>query len=253
MNSCREVEPLFAPYVDGDVAPADRARMDAHLQACPRCRDRVAGEQAAREAVHVCATRLRGCAPGDLRRRCEALRGHAPAGRTWRRVWVPLSMAAALVLAVAGVFLWTAGDGAEAYAAQLAVDHKACFQFAPAAARADAAQVARDLAGRTGWALRIPEGTRAHGLQLVGARRCLSGEGRTAHILYRWRGEPVSLYVLNDRIASVPEAASQFVSVDRLGERTFMWSQGRRTYALVTDSGHADVMPLVNYVRQTVE
>jgi anti-sigma factor RsiW len=253
MNSCREVEPLFAPYVDGDVAPADRARIDAHLQACPPCRDRVTSEQAAREAVHTCAARLRGCAPGDLRRRCEALRHDPPAVRPWRRAWVPLSMAAALVLAAAGVFLWGAAGGVDTYAAQLAVDHKTCFLMAPAAARADAAQVARDLEASTGWRLRIPESAAGHGLELLGARRCLSGEGRTAHVLYRWRGEPVSLYVLNDRIDSVPDAATRFVSVDRLGERTIMWTGGQRTYALVTDTRHADVMPLANYVRKTVE
>ncbi len=34
------------------------------------------------------------------------------------------------------------------------------------------------------------------GLELVGARPCLYGEGRVAHIMYRHHGVPVSLFML---------------------------------------------------------
>jgi anti-sigma factor RsiW len=252
MDRCREVEPLFAPYVDGDAAPADRASVDAHLQACPPCRARVAGERAVRDVVRAKAAGLRGCAPDDLRSRCAAL-GAAPASRgSWRRAWVPLSMAAVLVLAAAGVFVWGLGDGVQAYATQLAVDHKKCFQFAPAPSAATADTMGADWRATQGWPLRIPASLQLHDLQLLGVRRCLSSEGRVAHVMYRWHGQPLSIYVVNSRVESVPDAAGRFASVDRLGEQAVMWTRGDRTYAVV---GRAEpgLMEVVRYVQRTVE
>ena len=35
--SCREVVEIVTDYLDGALTPEDRARMDAHLEACPPC------------------------------------------------------------------------------------------------------------------------------------------------------------------------------------------------------------------------
>lgn len=37
-DECRVVDGLLEPWVDGDLEPADRRRVDDHLVACPRCR-----------------------------------------------------------------------------------------------------------------------------------------------------------------------------------------------------------------------
>ena len=42
MSDCRNLEPMLAPYVDGEAEPRTRAAVDGHLAACPPCRDRVA-------------------------------------------------------------------------------------------------------------------------------------------------------------------------------------------------------------------
>lgn len=44
-------EGLFAEYVDGTLAGAERAEVDAHLEACTRCRDEVAAAAAGRFAL----------------------------------------------------------------------------------------------------------------------------------------------------------------------------------------------------------
>jgi anti-sigma factor RsiW len=251
MSTCREVEPLFAPYADGEAGPAERAAVEAHLRGCETCRVRVAGERTAREAVRRCAVRLRAAAPASLHERCARLHGTAPSRAAWRRTWIPLSVAAALVLGV-GVFLW-GGGGMEAYAAQLAVDHKTCFQFSPGSDRHDAVQVAERISARSGWRVQVPASAPDHHLQLLDGRRCLSAEGRVAHILYRWRGEPFSLYVLNEPLRAVPEGGVAVATVDRLGERAIMWRRGGRTYAVVTGSRDADVNQVVKYVRETLE
>src|SRR5256885_2156671 len=40
MPSCREVDSLVTPYVDGVATADQRAMVDAHLAACPPCRQR---------------------------------------------------------------------------------------------------------------------------------------------------------------------------------------------------------------------
>src|SRR3954464_3234558 len=123
MSKCQDLDPLFAPYSDGQAAPADRASVEAHLERCPPCRDRVAEQRTVRAAFAACRPALRPCASGHLRARCA---GHARRTISGRlpltlagaaRRWVPLSVAATLVLAVAGVFLFGLNDKVEALAA----------------------------------------------------------------------------------------------------------------------------------------
>ena len=51
-----------------------------------------------------------------------------------------------------------------------------------------------------GWHLHLPEQFDASGLELVGARRCLYGEGKVAHLMYRDQGRPVSIFMLPKRV-----------------------------------------------------
>src|SRR5262245_39126078 len=111
MADCREIELLFASYVDGEAVHADCASIEAHLRSCPSCRTKVTCERTVREALAKRRENLRALAPEHLRRRCEAHLSSAAAPplraeSTTRRAWVPLSMAATLVLALSGVFLY---------------------------------------------------------------------------------------------------------------------------------------------------
>lgn len=255
---CRDLEPLFTCYVDEEAAPADRASVEAHLQACPPCRERVAGERAARGVLRARRADLRGCASAELRTRCAAQRAAASARRGLfsRRALLPLSMAATLVLAIAGVLLFGLGSEVEALAAQLTVDHMKCFQFGPTSAGLDANIAGREWEAKYGWPLKVPPPATAERLELIGARRCLSSKGGVAHLLYRWRGQPLSVYVLNKPVASIAgreQGGSMFQSAEKLGEQTIVWSKGRRTYAVVARAPALDLMHVAHYVRQSAE
>lgn len=236
MPSCREIDPLFAPYIDGEATADQRAVVDAHLKACPKCRHQTALQSAVRETVR---TKLcRPCAPEELRTRCRAAAraGMGPFGTT-RSTITSLSLAAALAIVVGGVLLYAlTGLSPAVLAAQLTLDHVTCFAVhdttAPVDAGASEAQYARDY----GAVIHLPRPAMA-GLQLVGMRRCYCGEGAAAHAMYRLDGRPVSLYV-------IPDASRDRASTDVFGHDAVIWSKGNITYVLLGKEPRASLEAL---------
>jgi anti-sigma factor RsiW len=252
MSKCQDLEPLLAPYVDGESPSGDRASVAAHLDRCPPCRDRVAGERVAREVVMARRQELRPCASEHLRARCAAHRLRRSAVFPLRaRAWVPLSLVATLVLAVGGVFVFGLNDNVEAVAAGLTLDHVRCFQVAPERlTHADAVSAGRTWAARHGWSLQVPGSSPAAGLELLGVRRCVTASGSTAHLLYKWNGEPLSVFVLPRLLR---HHAQQEQIVEHFGHEAVIWSAGDRTYVLLTQPGHSDLAPVVHYLKTQVQ
>jgi anti-sigma factor RsiW len=253
MSSCRDLEPLFTSYVDGEAAAGERASIDAHLERCPPCRTRVVRERAARQILIGRRERLQVCASGELRTRCAAqfrIAGGAsrPAAAFFsRRLLVPLSLAATVVLAVAGVLLFGLTDPVEALAAQLAMDHVKCFQFSPGTAvHVDPDAMGRDWSGSQGWAIHVPASSPSAQLELLGLRRCAVTEGRTAHLMYRWRGQPLSVFVLPRTLQS---GAGLQQIVEKFGHESIVWSDRGRTYVVVVRGRPDGVEPVVGYLK----
>jgi anti-sigma factor RsiW len=248
MTKCRDVEPLFAPYVDGLGAPADRATVEAHIQGCPPCRDLLAGQRAARDVVAARRESLRGCASEHLRARCAAqwggaaVRGGLAMLPGWRTL-VPLSVAATLVLAIGGVFLYSAINQVEALAAQLAIDHMKCAQFG--SVPVDPATAASQWASTYGWPLRVPPSAPDRDLEFVTVRRCLVTEGRTAHMMYTWRGQPLSVFV----VPTALEGLRPRELVEAFGHEAVIWSAGGRTYVVMARGRPEEMEPVITYVR----
>jgi anti-sigma factor RsiW len=226
MPSCREVDPLFTPYIDGEATAAERAIVDAHLLACPRCRHWAALESAARQTLR--ARLCRPAAPEQLRARCLAAAAQSGIHRirTRRISFTTLSMAAVLVLLLGGVLMYSlTGLSPTVLAAQLTLDHVACFALHDADQTVDARVSEDQFARDYGWRIRLPQAAAA-GLQLVGVRRCYCGEGQTAHVMYRFQGRPVSLYV-------IPNADRSRASTDVFGHDAVIWSKQGTTYVLL--------------------
>jgi len=137
------------------------------------------------------------------------------------------------------IFGW--GSSVETYAAQLAADHLKCFQFPPdAAAPPDVTLLGKTWQATAGWALKIAASTPTEQLQLLGVRRCGSSRGRVAHVFYKWRGEPLSVYVLNHRFDHAPDAATDH-DFNKLGEHAIVWTERERTYAVVASKRLPDL------------
>ena len=197
MPSCREIDPLFAPYVDGE-ATADRAGVvDAHLRACPKCRHQTALQSAVRDTVR--AKLCRPCAPEELRARCRAaahgprpfgiharhtrlaVHGRRPRARRGRRFAVQPHGPVA--------------DGAcgAAHARPREVFCRARHRR-PVDARAERGSSTRATTG-SGFACR---GRPSPGFSSSACAGAYCGEGAAAHAMYRLNGRPVSLYIIPD-------------------------------------------------------
>src|SRR5690242_17142149 len=103
MSKCRDLDPLFAPYADGEAQGAERVSVESHLEKCPPCRERVAEQHTIHQVLASRRPSLRVSASDGLRGRCAA---QANAGRAASVIpksgvvvrprlsrWVPLSLA----------------------------------------------------------------------------------------------------------------------------------------------------------------
>lgn len=225
MPSCREVETLVTPYVDGEASPAERAVVDAHLAGCPLCRQRAAAETSARETVR--SLLCRPCAPEHLRERCRAAAHGLPTRtRSTGRTLASILLAAVLILIVGGVLMYSlAGLSPTVLAAQLTLDHVTCFAVHDAGGTVDVRASEEQYARRHGVTIRLPQPSA--GLQLVGVRQCYCAEGAAAHVMYRLNGIPVSLYM-------IAESNRERASTDVFGHDSVMWSKQGKTYVLVS-------------------
>jgi anti-sigma factor RsiW len=287
MSKCQSIDPFVTPFVDGELADAERHLVEAHLRACPPCHSRVAAERAVHELVRDRRDGLRAaCAPAALRTRCTGLAresamdraagdnpepvrspqsaiGNQPAIRNqpalrhpqpamrrpsaWRSQVAPFALAASLVVGVGGAFLYQATDrSARVMAAELTADHVKCFALDGVLGTHDsAAAVESSMMSSFGWRMQLPSDTSRAGLELVGSRPCLYGEGKIAHIMYRHEGKPVSLFML-------PRSARTSELVEVLGHEAAIWCAGNRTFVLIAREPKRDVERLASYVQASL-
>lgn len=257
MSECSSIDAFVTPYVDGELAGSDRDVVERHLLACPPCHSGLTAECAVRALLRERHSSLRrACAPPALRAKCAGLRetshpreafvpaGAMPMARAapWSRRFASLAAAAALVLLLGGALLYQATkSSSRVMAAELAADHLKCFTMnAVLGTHQSPAAVEHSMASGFGWDMRLPAGVEGDGLELVGSRPCLYGEGKIAHIMYRHNGQPVSVFMLPRT-----ERAEEIVNV--LGHQCAIWSGGDRTFVLVSREARAEVEHLAAF------
>jgi anti-sigma factor RsiW len=236
MPDCTSIDPLITPYIDDDIGALERRLVDEHVRACPPCHSRVAAEQAVRDLMRTKRTELAGdIASAALRDRCAALRRQrlgvdgAPGGAShWRARFVPLALAAGVVAAVGAASVYQLTDrSSHLLAAELTADHVKCFGMnSVIGVNGDPVSAEGAMASAFGWHMPLPEAAERAGMELVGARVCLFGRGRAAHIMYRHNGQPVSVFML-------PKMTRSDEVVDVMGHEAAIWSDGGRTFVLI--------------------
>ena len=172
---CRDLETMLAAYVDGEFDACDCERVRAHVEACEPCRDRLAGERAAREAIRARRGELRRCAPDTLKARCAAYAARrSPA----------VEAGAAPAPAVAVVFGFGLTDKAQALAFQTTLDHVKCSRLNAGATGLGAVDAAHQWQSKFGWKIAVPASSSESKLELKNVRRCGVIDGSVAHLMY---------------------------------------------------------------------
>jgi anti-sigma factor RsiW len=262
MPDCSRIDPLVTPFVDGELPEGQQHTLAEHLTGCPKCRARVAAERAVRMLMRARRADLAmRTAPESLKSRCAALK-HPPSpavesaptinhtvstARSWRSRFAPLALAATLLFAVAGAFVYQATrSSARVLAAELAMDHEKCFRLnALLGTQHSPEEVRSEMASLFDWSVRLPNMADHEDVTLVGSRPCLYGEGKVAHIMYRHNGQPVSLFML-------PRETRRNETVDVLGHRACIWSEGDRTFVLVARESESELEQMAALVRTTI-
>ena len=117
-------------------------------------------------------------------------------------------------------------------AAQMALDHLKCFTIEGGAGSEiiPKAQAEATLKQEFDFDVNVPPSLAGDQLELLGVRRCLYGDGRAAHLMYRLHGEPVSLFI-------IPGLTRPAAELSLFGHDQIVWTQGERTYMLVARGG----------------
>jgi anti-sigma factor RsiW len=253
--TCRDVEDNLAAYVDG--LSTDAAAIATHLETCAACRESAHEQRAARTVLRARAAQLSPVVPTGLRTRLaanidEQLKASRPQDLKttpelrWSGRLTAFAAAAMVVLTLGAVLLPVATIRSTALlAAQLALDHLKCFTID---GDADGEPIAREHAEATlkqeyDFVVKVPDSLPAERLQLMAVRRCLYGDGRAAHLMYRVDGEAVSLFI-------IPGLSRPAAELSLFGHDQLVWTDGNRTYMLVGRGGVGhDLSRVAAYLR----
>ena len=251
MSECRRIGESLAAYADDLLKPGERSGVDRHLAACPACRKLADNEQGARRLLRQAAPQLLNePLPPGLRTRCEALARERAAtqlakfGPWWRVRLVPVLLTVVVMIFGASALFSMATRRSDALlAAQLTADHSKCFRFLgpPDGTSADARNIERMLLEQYGWTIHVPSSSADDDVQLIGARRCLYGDGLVPHVMYRVHGQDVSLFVL-------PGTERKADDLVTLGHRSQIWSRDGTTFVLVSAADAGGMASASRYV-----
>jgi anti-sigma factor RsiW len=262
MPDCSRIDPLVTPFVDGELPQDEQQTLTQHITACPSSRGKVMAERAIRSVMQARRAELSGppapaalkarCARVDSRQAAPALSSQSPRipllrASAWRARVAPLALAATLLLAVGGAFIYQATrSSSRVLAAELTMDHEKCFRLNRLLGTHHSAEtVEASMASGFDWNVQLPDEGGQGELNLVGSRPCLSGEGKMAHIMYTYNGQPVSLFMLPRETR-----ASELVQV--FGHQARIWSEGGRTFVLVARESPSDMEHMAALVRTTI-
>jgi hypothetical protein len=154
----------------------------------------------------------------------------------------------ALVAVVGGAFVYQATrSSSRLMAAQLAADHVKCFAMNAVLGTDHSDEVVQSaMVAGFGWHMRLPADAGREGLELVGSRPCLYGQGRVAHIMYRHDGRPLSLFML-------PRSARSEEIVEAFGYECAIWSSQDRTFVLVGREERSNIRRLASYIQRAMQ
>jgi anti-sigma factor RsiW len=243
--TCQELDQILYPYLDGEFQTEERLDVEAHLNQCTDCTQRVHEEarmqqslrRAARQAVET--TR----APDALRARLQAgmRQEQRRAQQAW---WLRASAAALVVMAAGGTWLAFQPEQHRRFIEDAARRHAKKLPVEIAGASHEGVEAWLD--GKLDHRVSVP---RLPGSKLSGARISNVTDRPAAYISYESntekQGAPtrrIGLFVFDDAQREVKAPPLPSVQVgSSLGYNVAVWREGEIVYELVTDLDEKDI------------
>ncbi|MBK1700556.1 hypothetical protein CKO41_10885 [Thiococcus pfennigii] len=246
--NCRACLYWLQAYIDSEALDAEiEAKLHAHLDGCPKCRERLAALELLRQGVRE---RLPyHPAPSDMSRqvlaRAEAEERTAQAQRAERRAsWARLALAA-VVLAIVAILYFAASSSRDGLAEDFVArhEHSLLEDHLTDLATSDPAMLAAWFAARLDRAPPVADFDRA-GYRLLGGRLDFIEHRTIAALVYGHQGHPINVFVMPATKADRP-----LRRVTRGGANLIAWRQGQWAYWAVADLDTKDLQAL----RQLIE
>jgi anti-sigma factor RsiW len=249
---CNEARWLLHAGADGELGPADLARLDPHLASCPACAGEMARIRAMRDVVREGATYHR--ADTALRARLMASLPAPPRERSdtaWGKLgkWIPWGNPARLGLALAMVLAVAVGAGelaryryeGDAVAREMVASHvRALLSGRPLdVASLDQHTVKPWFNGRLDYAPVVRD-LSAQGFVLAGGRLDYLDGRPVAVVVYRRNRHPVDVFVFPEGEAGLPPK----VSGSRQGYQLESWDADGMRFLAITDASADDLRAL---------
>jgi len=245
------VTPLVSPLIDGELAAADRAGVEAHLAHCAACRAALEAERAFSWRLRAEATRH--AAPAGLRARvttaiaAETVARHGPQRREWMRLAAAALIGA--VLASGGTWELAIGERQAGAADEVVASHIRSLMpgHLTDVVSGDGHTVKPWFNGRVDFSPPVVDLAEA-GFPLVGGRLDYLDGHPAASLVYKRRQHVINLFVTAE---PGPEKAAPS-SFQRQGFNVVSWRDGGMRFRAVSDVNAGELQQFEELVRGVV-
>jgi anti-sigma factor (TIGR02949 family) len=265
--NCQDAREQLEALIRGSLATEAAEGLQAHLAACPSCREALEVQRGIRALIRAEAPRY--AAPPALRARIQdqvlaraepAAPGRA-AWRAWLRGprWAVAALAGALAVAavVWGPSLWMARDPVGRLVARALAEHEEYARAAAPHRPADPAALLGSVRSQAGFAFEpVFQGDAQ--IHLVNAMLSELAGARAATFVYRdAAGRYATLYLMPEAGVTIPEQGrlpiETFKPYHRVaaGRQVFLWKQRQLACLLVVEGSQAEGADLFLKVRKT--
>jgi anti-sigma factor RsiW len=239
---CKELRGLADAYLDGELPPASRAELDAHLAGCAACRAEIEASRAFSAQIKQGASYFE--APAGLAASLTQVLGQAagkPVVRAFPRqrretFWRPMALAASFVLAMlfsGGVgYMTSLPAGGETITQEIVDSHVRSLLAGHLTdvTSTDQHTVKPWFNGHLDSAPPVKDFA-AEGFPLIGGRLDYIDHRPVAAMVYRHGLHPINLFVWADPSATVGQPGAS----TRQGYNIRHWVQADMTYWLISD------------------
>jgi anti-sigma factor RsiW len=230
---CDEVRPLLNARVDGEMDPARRASLDAHLRTCVSCATQLEDLENLRHTIRDGLGYEK--APGGLRDQVRfALRGadyldNSRSRAVWPRVWGSVAAAIALVALASAPFLVSARNQGRLVAEELLSAHeRALLGHDVDVVSTDQHTVKPWFNGKLPFSPPVID-LAAQGFPLEGARLDYAGDQTVAALVYSRRLHRIDVFVWRAGRNKPP------ASFERNGFHEISWTRDNFLFTAVSD------------------